>query len=75
MKIQKTGTILQLLGVILITFLALFPLYWMFNVSLLPEAEVIKTHPHYYPLPGIITFKPYKDLITVSYTHLTLPTN
>jgi len=63
MKIQKTGTILQLLGVILITFLALFPLYWMFNVSLLPEAEVIKTHPHYYPLPGIITFKPYKDLI------------
>ncbi|MCD6256950.1 carbohydrate ABC transporter permease [Candidatus Aerophobetes bacterium] len=63
MRIPKTGTILQLLGVILIVFLALFPLYWMFNVSLLPEAEVIKTHPHYYPLSSIITFKAYKDLI------------
>jgi len=63
MKMPKTGTILQLLGVILIVFLALFPLYWMFNVSLLPEAEVIKTHPHYYPLSSIITFKAYKDLI------------
>jgi len=63
MRMPKTGTILQLLGVILIVFLALFPLYWMFNVSLLPEAEVIKTHPHYYPLSSIITFKAYKDLI------------
>jgi len=63
MKILSLANLLKLLGIILIVFLALFPLYWMFNVSLLPEAEVIKTHPHYYPSAGIITLKAYKDLI------------
>ena len=63
MKILKLANLLKLLGIILIVFLALFPLYWMFNVSLLPEAEVIKTHPHYYPSVGTITLKAYKDLI------------
>jgi len=63
MKILKLTNILKLLGVIVVVSLALFPIYWMLNVSLLPESEVVKTNPHYYPPPGILTFNAYKEIL------------
>jgi len=64
MKRLKSGDVLRLLGIIVVVSLALVPIYWMLNVSLLPEAEVIRTSPHYYPPPGIVTLDAYKEILT-----------
>lgn len=70
----KLGNVLRFLGIMVVSSLTLFPLYWMLNVSLLPEAEVIKTNPHYYPPPGIVTLKAYKEILT-EYSVLTFMLN
>ncbi len=64
MKRLKSGDVLRLLGIIVVVSLALVPIYWMLNVSLLPEAEVIRTSPHYYPPPGTVTLDAYKEILT-----------
>jgi len=64
MKRLKSGDVLRLLGIIVVVSLALVPIYWMLNVSLLPETEVIRTSPHYYPPPGIVTLDAYKEILT-----------
>ena len=64
MKRLKSGDVLRLLGIIVVVSLALVPIYWMLNVSLLPETEVIRTSPHYYPPPGILTLEAYKEILT-----------
>lgn len=56
--------ILKFLGVLAIAFSALFPLYWLLNVSLLSEPEVIRTNPHLYPPPSIMTLGAYKGIFT-----------
>jgi ABC-type glycerol-3-phosphate transport system permease component len=55
---------LKLLGFVAITILTLFPLYWMINVSLLPEKEVIRSVPHLFPSPAVITIKSYGEILT-----------
>lgn len=55
---------LKLLGFVVITLLTLFPLYWMINVSLLPEKEVIRSIPHLFPSPAVSTFKSYVEILT-----------
>jgi len=64
MKRLKSGDVLRLLGIIVVVSLAFVPIYWMLNVSLLPETEVIRTSPHYYPPPGIVTLEAYKEILT-----------
>ena len=64
MKRLKSGDVLRLLGIIVVVSLALVPIYWMLNISLLPETEVIRTSPHYYPPPGIVTLDAYKEILT-----------
>ena len=64
MKILKLGDLLRFSGIIVVASLTLFPIYWMLNVSLLPETEVIKTNPHYYPPPGMMTLKAYQEILT-----------
>ncbi len=64
MKRLKLGDVLRLLGIIVVVSLALVPIYWMLNVSLLPETEVIRTSPHYYPPPGILTLDAYEEILT-----------
>ena len=64
MKRLKSGDVLRLLGIIVVVSLAFVPIYWMLNVSLLPETEVIRTSPHYYPPPGILTLEAYKEILT-----------
>ena len=64
MKVLKVGDILRFLGIIVVVCLTLLPLYWMISVSLLPEAEVMRTSPHYYPPPNIMTLKAYKEILT-----------
>ena len=60
----KLGDVLRFLGIMVVVSLTLLPLYWMLNVSLLPEAEVMRTSPHYYPPPGVMTLKAYKEILT-----------
>ena len=64
MKMLKLGDVLRFLGIIVVVSLAFVPIYWMLNVSLLPETEVIRTSPHYYPPPDIVTLKAYKEILT-----------
>ena len=64
MKMLKLGDVLRFLGIIVVVSLAFVPIYWMLNVSLLPETEVIRTSPHYYPPPDTVTLKAYKEILT-----------
>lgn len=64
MKMLKLGDVLRFLGIIVVVSLAFVPIYWMLNVSLLPETEVIRTSPHYYPPPDVVTLKAYKEILT-----------
>ncbi|MFQ6066494.1 MAG: carbohydrate ABC transporter permease [bacterium] len=64
MKMFKLADVLRFLGIIVVVCLTLFPIYWMLNVSLLPETEVVKTNPHYYPPPNMMTLKAYKEILT-----------
>lgn len=64
MKRLKLGDVLRFLGIIVVVSLAFVPIYWMLNVSLLPETEVIRTSPHYYPPPDVVTLKAYKEILT-----------
>jgi ABC-type glycerol-3-phosphate transport system permease component len=62
-KIFSLVRILKFLGVLAIAFPTLFPLYWMLNVSLLPEPEVIRPNPHLYPPPNIMTLCAYEEVL------------
>lgn len=62
--ITEVVNLFKVLGIILIVIFTLFPIYWMINVSLLPDKEVVKTNPHYYPPLSIMTLKAYKEILT-----------
>lgn len=67
MKIKKTrmfslSNFLKVIGIVLIAVFTIFPLYWAVNVSLLPESEVIKSKPHFYPSPSVATLGAYKEI-------------
>lgn len=61
---ENLGRLASLLGILLIALLTLFPVYWMLHISTLPESEVLRLKPHYYPKAGMLTFKAYRDIIT-----------
>ncbi len=63
-KILNLENLLKLVGVIVIAFFTLFPLYWTINVSLLPKSEVIKSAPHLYPPPSLLTLDSYREIFT-----------
>jgi multiple sugar transport system permease protein len=50
---------LKLAGTVVVVLLALFPLYWTLNYSLLPEKETVVYPPHYYPPLDVITLRNY----------------
>ncbi len=41
----------------------LFPLYWMINVSLMPETQMFKERPHYLPPLKLINLQSYREII------------
>jgi multiple sugar transport system permease protein len=63
-RILTLGNVFKGVGVAIIAFLAVFPLYWMINVSLLPESEVVKTNPHVYPPPSVATLNSYREIFS-----------
>jgi multiple sugar transport system permease protein len=56
---SPVSTSLKLAGTIVVVLLALFPLYWTLNYSVLPESETIVSPPHYYPPINLITTANY----------------
>ena len=61
---ENLARIASLLGILLIALLALFPVYWMLHISTLPEKEVLRIIPHYFPKPQLLTMKAYQDIFT-----------
>lgn len=64
MKKIGVGTIFNLLGFGLICFVTLFPLYWMLQMSLLPETEVMAGSLRYFPRLSVLTTHTYQEIIT-----------
>ncbi|HSV32376.1 MAG TPA: carbohydrate ABC transporter permease [Atribacteraceae bacterium] len=56
--------VLQAVGLVFISILTIFPIYWTLNVSLLPEGEIMRTRPHYFPPPAVATIASYIDIFT-----------
>jgi len=55
---------LKFVGAIVLISLALFPLYWTFNYSVLPEKETVRYPPHYYPPIDVFTVVNYRIAFT-----------
>ncbi|MFP4510707.1 MAG: carbohydrate ABC transporter permease [Spirochaetaceae bacterium] len=47
---------------VVITALTLLPIYWMLNVSFLPEAAVLQSRPVYAPQAALFTLEAYADI-------------
>jgi len=60
----RVQIVLQAIGLAFIALLTIFPIYWTLNVSLLPEAEIMRTKPHYFPPPSLATLNSYIDIFT-----------
>jgi ABC-type glycerol-3-phosphate transport system permease component len=54
---------LKLLVAAFLLIIVFFPLYWMLNISLIPDNEVIRSKPHLFPPISLITLKAYKEAI------------
>jgi len=52
-------TLLRLLGTILLVVVTTLPLYWTINTSLIPENQVFKAKPHYFPPLNLISLQTY----------------
>jgi len=63
-KKLRVQIVLQAIGLAFIALLTIFPIYWTLNVSLLPEAEIMRTKPHYFPPPSLATLNSYIDIFT-----------
>ncbi len=55
---------LQVIGLVFIAILTIFPIYWTLNVSLLPEREIMRTRPHYFPPPDVANLDSYSEIFT-----------
>lgn len=60
----KWTTILKLLGTVLVIAATVWPLYWIANISLLPETQVFKAKPHYFPPLNLLSLQTYKTIFT-----------
>ncbi len=58
----KPATLLWLLGTVLLVLVTVFPLYWMINMSLMPETQVFKEKPHYLPPWKLLSLNTYRDI-------------
>jgi ABC-type glycerol-3-phosphate transport system permease component len=59
----KASTLLWILGTLLLVAVTLFPLYWMINVSLMPESQMFKERPHYLPPLKLLNLQSYREII------------
>jgi len=61
---MKTAVnVVKILIVILLLVAVFFPLYWMINISLIPDNEVIRSRPHVIPPFSMITLNAYRETI------------
>lgn len=61
-RVLQIGNAVKLLGLIVLVVVAVFPLYWLLNISLQPDTEVFAEHPHYAPLLHLITLNSYQSI-------------
>jgi ABC-type glycerol-3-phosphate transport system permease component len=53
------SSVLKILGTLIVVVATMWPLYWIANVSLLPETQIFKAKPHYFPPLDLISIKAY----------------
>ncbi|MGA2764161.1 MAG: carbohydrate ABC transporter permease [Spirochaetia bacterium] len=56
-------SILKVLGTLVLLVATVFPLYWMINISLIPEKEVFSETIHYIPPWSIISLETYRQVL------------
>jgi len=60
---RVSGTsVLRVVGTLVLLVATVFPLYWMINISLIPEKEVFSEKIHYLPPWNIVTLQTYQQV-------------
>lgn len=55
-------TLLKLIGTLVLLVVTLLPLYQIINTSLIPETQIFKAKPHYFPPLNLISLKTYRSI-------------
>jgi len=58
----RWSSLFKLLGTLMVVAATILPLYWITNISLLPETQVFKTKPHYFPPLNLISIRTYQTI-------------
>jgi len=58
----RWSTVFKLVGTLLVVAATVWPLYWITNMSVLPETQVFRATPHYFPPPGVATLDAYQKI-------------
>ena len=58
----RLSTAARIIGIVVLFVLTVFPLYWLINISLLPDTEVYKEKPHYVPPLRLLTMESYRTI-------------